>query len=33
MLEKVSEIIDSGDTTVRSIEISPELLPSLNVVA
>lgn len=33
MLEKVFEIVDSGDTTLRRIEIPPQLIPSLNVVS
>lgn len=33
MLEKVFEMVDSGDTTLRCIEIPPELIPSRNVVS
>jgi len=31
MLEKVFEILDSGDTSVRRIEIPPELIGSQSV--
>lgn len=31
MLQKVFEIVDSGDTAIRRIEIAPELVNSLNV--
>jgi len=33
MLEKVFEILDSGDTSVRRIEIPPELIGSQSVTA
>ena len=31
MLDKVFEIVDSGDTSIRRIEIAPELIGSMNV--